>query len=698
MRRLTLVVIVSTAFAASSVPALAQFVQQGPKLVGSGTTGYTEQAYAVALSADGNTAIVGGPQDDDKGAIWFYTRTGSIWTQQGPKLVAADASVGASFGGAVALSADGNTALIGGPFDNNGAVWIFVRSNGAWTQQGPKLVGSSSAGAELGWSVALSADGNTAIVGGPADNGFVGAMWTFARSAGVWSQQGSKVTGPPPAPGSLGPEFARSIALSGDGNTALVGEVYVDEARVFTRSGTTWSPQGAPLTPSDGSPGTSSGLSRFGYDVALSTDGSTAAIGGYDDGTAIGAAWIFTRDGTTWSQQGPKLVGTGSSGPFTYQGNSVSLSSDGSTLVEGGKLDGGGVGATWVFTRSGNAWSQTGSKLVGTGVVGPAAQGESVSLSGDGMTAIVGGWYDTAGVGAAWIFARTTDLRRAGDHDGDGRTEMTVYNTTSGVWSSLTSSTGYVGATNLAWGGTNYSPVPGDYDGDGKTDLGLYVASTGNWYVLLSGSNFTTTLSKSAGGPGWQAVPADYDGDGKTDLVVYNVITGQWWGLASASNYAGTINMSWGGSAYAPVAADYDGDGKADFGVYSQQTGLWAILLSSTNYTLTLSAYCGGDVWTPRPADYDGDGKADLVVYDFTTGQWYGLTSSGHYTTTLNVLWGGVNYQPVQGDYDGDGKADLALYVSNTGMWYILLSGENYTTALVRAWGGSGYTALPRFP
>src|SRR5262245_28172708 len=101
-------------------PSLADFVQQGPKLVGSGS-GQSNQGISVALSADGNTAIVGGLTDSGiVGAAWVFTRSGGEWTQQGPKLVANDA-VGpqSQQGSAVALSADGNTAIVGGRGDSN---------------------------------------------------------------------------------------------------------------------------------------------------------------------------------------------------------------------------------------------------------------------------------------------------------------------------------------------------------------------------------------------------------------------------------------------------------------------------------------------------------------------------------------------------------------------------------------------------
>src|SRR5579862_1494635 len=114
-------------------------------------------------------------------------------------LVGAGAVPSSDQGISVALSGDGNTAISGGRFDNGfvGAAWVFTRSGGVWTQQGSKLVGTGAAGnAEQGYSVGLSADGNTAIVGGPADsNTYVGAAWVFTRSGGVWSQQGNKLVG-----------------------------------------------------------------------------------------------------------------------------------------------------------------------------------------------------------------------------------------------------------------------------------------------------------------------------------------------------------------------------------------------------------------------------------------------------------------------------------------------------------------------
>jgi hypothetical protein len=129
-------------------------------------------------------------------------------------------------------------------------------------------------------------------------------------------------------------------------------------------------------------------------------------VGGSADNSAAGAAWIYTRSGGVWSQQAPKLVGTGTVGQ-ARQGQSVSLSADGNTAIVGGPNDNSNAGAVWVYTRSGSAWTQQGSKLVGTGALGGSVeQGVSVALSGDGNTAIVGGPADSSVGGAAWVFAQ----------------------------------------------------------------------------------------------------------------------------------------------------------------------------------------------------------------------------------------------------------------------------------------------------
>ena len=398
--------------AASIIPdfLFAQFTQQGSKLVGTNAIGSSNQGSSVAISSDGNTAIVGGWQDNGgKGAAWIYTRSAGVWTQQGSKLVGAGAVGNSNQGISVSISSDGNTAIIGGFHDNNdtGAVWVFTRSGGVWTQQGPKLVGSGVRGVLggplQGTSVRISGDGNTIVEGGYADSNNAGAIWIFVRNGGVWTQQGSKLVGND----AFGNAYqGYTVAISSNGNTVVEGgfedNSYTGAVWVFTRSGGVWSQQGAKLV------GTGASNQAYqGASVAISSDGNTIIQSGFEDISGIGAVWVFTRSGSAWTQQGPKLVGTGSVGN-SYQGYSVAISPDGNNFIEGGYGDNGHAGAVWAFTRSGGAWTQVGPKIVGAGAVGsPVYQGASVAISSEG-TIIEGGDYDNNLIGAAWIFSDPT--------------------------------------------------------------------------------------------------------------------------------------------------------------------------------------------------------------------------------------------------------------------------------------------------
>jgi len=391
-----------------------QFSQQGPKLVGTDAVGNSGQGVSVSLSADGDTALIGGLWDNNQaGAAWVWTRTAGAWSQQGPKLVGSGA-VGGLFqvnqGVSVSLSADGNTALVGGDGDNgSGAAWVWTRNAGVWTQQGPKLVGSGGVGqSQRGRSVSLSADGNTALVGGISDNGGAGAVWVWTRSGGAWTQQGPKLVGSGATVG--GATQGWSVSLSADGNTALVGGISDNNGAgavwVWTRSSGVWTQQGNKLVGSG-----AAGNAQQGWSVSLSADGNTAIVGGLSDNSSgngqVGAIWVWVRVGGVWTQQGPKLVGSGGVG-ISCQGASVSLSADGNTAIVGGECDNGFSGAAWVWTRSAGVWSQQGTKLLGGGAVGNAEQGTSIALSGDSTTAIVGGIGDNSSgglsAGAAWVF------------------------------------------------------------------------------------------------------------------------------------------------------------------------------------------------------------------------------------------------------------------------------------------------------
>jgi Divergent InlB B-repeat domain/Viral BACON domain len=160
------------------------------------------------------------------------------------------------------------------------------------------------------------------------------------------------------------------------------------------------------------------GAAQQGVSVALSADGNTAILGGPGDNSNAGAAWVFALSGGVWTQQGNKLVGSGAVANPTSglgQGYSVAMSADGNTAIMGGYNDNSSTGAAWVFTRSGGVWTQQGSKLVGTGGVGPEPdnQGDSVAMSADGNTAILGGPGDNSNAGAAWVFVQPLQVSPA---------------------------------------------------------------------------------------------------------------------------------------------------------------------------------------------------------------------------------------------------------------------------------------------
>jgi hypothetical protein len=577
------------------------WTQQGEKLTGTGEAGQGEFGRSVALSANGSTALVGGSSDNgSEGAAWAFTRSGSAWTQQGEKLTGAGAVGEGGFGTSVALSADGNTALLGGPRDNSdvGAAWAFTRSGSTWSQQGSKLTGIGETGeGGFGTSVALSADGNTALVGGPRDNSDVGAAWAFTRSASTWTQQGAKLAGS----GETGAgEFGVAVALSDDGNTALIGAPEDDAATggtwVLTRSSEVWSQQGSKLT------GGEEDNSEFGVLVALSADGNTALVGGWNDDGRKGAAWVFTRSSGVWSQQGPKLTAGGESESGAGFGTSVALSADGNTALIGAPGNEERKGAAWVFTRSGSTWSQQGGKLVGTGATGNPWFGYTVALSGDGNTALIGGWLDDGWKGAVWVFTRSGstwnqqgEKLTANDEDGEGMfgTNVTL---------SADGNTALIGGWNddSEFGGHR------DYSGKGAA-----------WIFTRSGSTW------SQQGP--KLTPDDETGNGKFGTIVALSANGDT-ALIGGWNDDHSRGAAWvftrSGSTWAQQGPKLTGGGEAGEGRFGV-----AVALSADGDTALVGGLAddstrgaawlftrSGTTWTQQgpkliPSDWAGEGE-----------------------------------------------------------------------------------------
>ncbi len=301
------------------------------------------------------------------------------------------------FGESVALAANGESALIGSPGQGAGSAVIFTHSGNWWAQRDPQLTPAGASGeAAFGSSVTLTPDADLALVGGPRDDAGIGAVWVFARSGEAWSQQAPKLA-PRDALGSAG--FGTSVAVSSNGRIALVGGPHDDggtgAAWVFRRSGSAWT-EDLKLVPRE-----DDGSAEFGSSVALSSDGSTLLVGGPGEGAGSGAVWVFRRAGASWSQSGAKVVPPKQSSGARF-GASVALSSAGTAMLVGepGAAPG---GAAWGLARVAGTWAAQGPRLIGPQASIAGRFGTSVSLDASGRVALVG-TPTTAGSGNAVLF------------------------------------------------------------------------------------------------------------------------------------------------------------------------------------------------------------------------------------------------------------------------------------------------------
>lgn len=451
--------LVASSLALATSPACAQWAQK-QKLVGSGEIGAAQAGASVAISTDGSTALVGGYKDNGLGAVWFYSRGGGQWTQQGDKISPPQIVLTwkeripwhpvPNFGSSVALSSNGVRGLVGTPgYNLFGGGAVFNRgTNGAWSFDSMRTCGTCRSGATyIGNGSALSADGAIMALASiglydvsappdpnepPDQPGTV----TIDPVPGKLFVEGSAVAGNSDpltelsgSGGSSSPvphanaNLRSSVALSADGNTAAVGADFDGQYRgavwVFTRSSAgQWQQQGNKVVAQD-----STGDAHQGTSVALSADGNTLAVGGPGDNDGHGAVWIFTRSGGVWTEQ-TKLLGAQSDWPASAaaQGTSVALSSDGNTLVVGGPRYLDNNGAVWTFKHIGGNWQQWGDMIAAliipgqatppeyvgppllSGYVGAPMLGASLALSGDATTLLIGGPNDNSGQGAAWMF------------------------------------------------------------------------------------------------------------------------------------------------------------------------------------------------------------------------------------------------------------------------------------------------------
>jgi IPT/TIG domain/FG-GAP-like repeat/FG-GAP repeat len=618
----------------------------------------------VSLASDGNSAVVGGPEDNSgAGAAWFFQRSGGVWGK-GLKFVGTGAIGTARQGSSVAMSADGSTAIVGGPDDNSntGAAWVYAYNSAlGWIGQG-KLVGGKKGlvnVAEQGLSVALSADGNTAIVGAPADSNQVGAAHVWVRSGTAWSEQAKLVatdyTGAAPTQG-------WSVALSADGNTALLGAPGNNNETgatwVFTRSGSVWTQQ-AELVGAE-----ELGQGQLGRSVALSGDGTIAVVGGPNDNNLTGAAWIFQLSNGTWQQLGPKLLNVNvvddGEAQNAQQGASVSISTDGNIAIVGAPGNNTSAGAAWVFARSisGIFQQQAGLKLVGAGYIGLSQQGSSVAVSGDGLTAMMGGWPDNYGTGAAWVFIQPQSVKAP---------TVTAIAPNSGP---------AVGGSTVTITGTNFTDATAVYFGSNLAPFTVDSATTitarlppGSGTVNVTVVNGLSISSTSAVDTfRYWRVAHDFNGDGYSDLA---------WRDTTADATSGALAM-WlmNGTQVTNSNAEFvttvpypmwtvigNGDGNADI-LWRDNSGnsvIWEmmgtqIINPNAEYVANVSGWSVSGI-----GDFNGDGKSDILWTD-GSGNYALWEMNGTQVINPSAEYvGNVSGWSVSGigDFNGDGMSDI---------------------------------------
>ncbi len=362
--------------------------------------GQPEARCGRSLAQAGERLVIGCPEFDaaaaDSGAAFVFARRGSTWSPES-RLVPADGAETARFGHSVALA--GDTAVVGAPGDgalSPGAAYVFVRSGSTWTQQGRLAPADAAAGDFFGFSVAVV--GDTALVGAIRDDHAggedAGSVYVFVRSGSTWKEE-QKLT----ADAAARDYFGIAAAVSGD--TAVVGSLRnahggrknAGAAYVFVRSASTWREQ-QKLVASDAAAG-----DEFGGAVAVA--GDTVVVGaGLDDqptGEDAGSAYVFVRSGAKWNEQ-QKLAASDAAAIDEF-GHAVAVSGD-TALVGAFDADhpgGEDAGAAYVFVRSGSRWSEQ-RKLVAGDAASTDRFGVSASLSGD--TAVVGAFLDDQASGA----------------------------------------------------------------------------------------------------------------------------------------------------------------------------------------------------------------------------------------------------------------------------------------------------------
>lgn len=385
------------------------------KIVATDRAPNDQLGYSNCISADGTRLVVGCYYSDsdgvtDSGAAYVFVRNGNSWIQEA-KLIANDKAANDQGGHYVSISADGSRVAMGAPLHSagaasTGAVYIFKRSGTNWDQEA-KLVASDRLTLDyFGHRCSMSADGSRVLIGAyGVDSGAngTGAAYVFYRSNTSWVQEAKLVADDKVALD----YFGIALALSSDATRAVIGAYNADStftdtgsAYVFLRSGTNWT-QEAKLVALD-----KAASDRFGNNVAITANGNRVVVGSFNadaGATDAGAAYVFSRNLTSWTQEA-KLIASDGAINDTF-GCGVAINSDGIRIAIGSNIAAGG--AVYMFARTGTSWAQE-NKFSASDKTPADTFGISVSFTADATRLVVGANLADPGVmanaGAAYVY------------------------------------------------------------------------------------------------------------------------------------------------------------------------------------------------------------------------------------------------------------------------------------------------------
>ncbi len=365
---------------------------QEQKLTADDGAANDELGLSVGMSTDGTRVIVGAflakvGNNSGQGAAYVYVRSGTTWTQEA-KLTASDGAASDRLGATAVLNSDGSRALVGAYLADvstnvdQGAAYVYVRSGTTWTQEQKLTASDGLASGRFGIFANFDSSTTRVIIG--AYHATNGAAYIFSRSGTTWSQEAELTA----SDGASGDGFGISDTLTSDGTRALVGSYAADPsghtnqglAYVFSRSGTTWT-QEQELSAGDGVAG-----DLFGYFSKISGDGTRLLVGAYHHASVQGATYVYVRNGTTWSQEQELTASDGASND--QFGTTLDLNSDGSRAVIGAPGNASSLGAAYLYTRTGSTWVQAKKVTASDGVAGDNL-GYFVAMSSDGSRTIL---------------------------------------------------------------------------------------------------------------------------------------------------------------------------------------------------------------------------------------------------------------------------------------------------------------------